>query len=185
MHRESSQHTPREHMHAACVSWRFYTNGTNFLLPGNNLLVGSEIERNEITVTRSDKIILLFWVYFGFLIFNSNRNSSYRGALLFHYSSTQSSSKMRHLWSRRVCHRVNQVPPLSVSRTFPFLYVHSVAPYVIFLVFVSLPSFLQQRHLEGSSHTMWPIPSFAVLYVSCSFPLWLSHDPATWSPFFS
>jgi len=76
------------------------------------------------------------------------------------------------------------VLPLSVSSTFSLRYIHAVAPYVLFLVFTPLPSFLQQRHLEGSSYAICDkssYPSFVVLHVVCPFPFWLCNTSfLTW-----
>jgi len=105
-----------------------------------------------------------------------------------HCYSTTLPHSPRRKWGnsdRRVFSIQNSpVLPLSVSSTFSLRYSHPVAPYIFFLVFMSLPSFLQQRHLQGSPYAICDqssYPSFVILHVGFSFPFWLcSTSFLTW-----
>jgi hypothetical protein len=98
-----------------------------------------------------------------------------------HCYSTALPHGPRRKWGSNCDRRVfstqnNPVLPLSVSTTFSLRYNHAVAPYILFLVFMPFPSFLQQRHLQGSSYATCDqssYPSFVVLHVGCPFPFWL------------
>lgn len=133
---------------------------------------------------RSDEKLILCWVYFGFLILNCNRTVRTEP----HCYSTTLPHSPRRKWGncarRGFCTQNNPVLPLSVSRTFSLRHIHPVAPYVLFFVFMSLPSFLQQRHLEDSSYPTCDHcshPSFVALHVEYSFPFWLcSTSFLTW-----